>query len=275
MVIGAALESTDITSLLGATGGPWATLDTIVTHSPIVADCHVTLRPSGITLNANTDSASVLRQLFLGVGAQPERVDSLVDALLDWRDSDDAPRAAGAEQTWYRTAHRPVPRNSAFAASEELHLVRGFERLDGIDSLLGVENERVLLGRAPALVLSALPGMSAEVVEMVGQLAGVELSGTAEDQVAEHGRDADLADGVGGRAGGDQEGHGGRLHAGHFLGEKRQAVGKRVLEVSLGQGRFSVGSRGIDGIVRAPTAAGARGFANWPDLGDAAARSGM
>jgi type II secretory pathway component PulK len=88
----------------------------------------------------------------------------LVEAILDWRDSDDSVRARGAEREWYDGQHRTGPRNAALAAVEELHLVRGFERASEIDSLAGVESEKIVLSRAPVAVLAALPGVGPEAI---------------------------------------------------------------------------------------------------------------
>src|SRR4051794_29904460 len=70
---------------------------------------------------------------------------------------------------------------------------------------------------------------------MVGELAAVTSSGAAEDQVGQDGCGPGPVGGVGGRAGGDEKGHGGRLDAGHPLGQQGQTGGKRVLEVTFGQ----------------------------------------
>jgi type II secretory pathway component PulK len=147
----------------------WRVLDHVTAASPLAADCRVALRPSGVTLNVNDADAEQLRRV-LGTRLPPSATDSLVDAILDWRDPDDEPRASGAEREWYRGEGRDEPRNAAFAAVAELALVRGMEALAGADSLLGVESERIVLGRAPAAVLRALPGFDGEVIARVMEL---------------------------------------------------------------------------------------------------------
>lgn len=61
--------------------------------------------------------------------AMPGMNPQLVDSLLDWRDSDDKPRANGAEHEYYGTL-QPMPyhvRNGHLATVEELMLVKGFD----------------------------------------------------------------------------------------------------------------------------------------------------
>ncbi|HDY65574.1 MAG TPA: hypothetical protein ENH84_05010 [Phycisphaerae bacterium] len=64
-------------------------------------------------------------QTLLGL---PGMDQELVDCLLDWRDRDDEPRSAGAEQEYYSTL-RPIAyrvKNSQLTTLEELMLVKGF-----------------------------------------------------------------------------------------------------------------------------------------------------
>jgi len=62
------------------------------------------------------------------LAALPGMTDALVDALIDWRDSDDEARPQGAEREYYET--RPMAyaiRNGSLPTLEELLLVRGFD----------------------------------------------------------------------------------------------------------------------------------------------------
>jgi general secretion pathway protein K len=146
----------------GPYGPTWPGIDRVVAESPLTAGCAVGLEPVGATLDANRAEAETLRRLFEAAGAGAARADSLADALLDWRDADDQPRPLGAERAWYAGERRPGPRNAPFADPLELRRVRGMDRLPGADTLLGVEPGRVALNHAPAAVLGALPGLSAE-----------------------------------------------------------------------------------------------------------------
>lgn len=150
----------------------WAMLDTVVASSAdlTASGCTIETRASGTTLDVNSASADQLRALFRATGKSESGADSLADAILDWRDDDDDPRPAGAEAAWYRAAGQALPRNSAFADVAELGRVRGMMGVGGVDTLLGVDEGRILLGRAPHAVLAALPGFGAEAVERLLEL---------------------------------------------------------------------------------------------------------
>lgn len=86
-----------------------------------------------------------------------------VASLLDWIDEDDTPREAGAEEGWYRTTGRVLPRNGTLAAVAELTHIRGFEEepLDSLEALFTVRgNGSVSPDRASALVLSSVSALS-------------------------------------------------------------------------------------------------------------------
>ena len=155
-------------------GGPWLHLDEIVQSAPLVAECRgvVDIIPAGMAVDLNETTDDALRRLLLWQGAPPAQVDSLVDALMDWRDADDVARAHGAEREWYERQGRSPPRNGAFAHVDELLRVRGFDEWDaavrpGRDSLhllFTAEPGRIVLERAPAAVLASLPGMTEETI---------------------------------------------------------------------------------------------------------------
>ncbi len=96
--------------------------------------------------------------------------DSLTDALLDWRDGDDAVRQNGAEAEWYRSKGRRAPRNGPLLDLGELEFVRGFDRamVDSLRPLITVRGAEVIdVNAASASVLSALPGFGQEAVSQV------------------------------------------------------------------------------------------------------------
>ncbi|HEU4648241.1 MAG TPA: hypothetical protein VFS33_04215 [Gemmatimonadales bacterium] len=124
--------------------------------------CRAAVEDPGAKLNLNTADAEALR-LLLGS-------DSLVDALLDWRDADDVPRPLGAERTWYVAQGRPAPRNGELADLGELMLVRGFDsasvaRLAPLVTTRG--DGRVNLAAAPPEVLATLPGMTESLARLL------------------------------------------------------------------------------------------------------------
>lgn len=143
---------------------PWLVIDSVVRVSPFLdrTRCRVESRAAGSSLDVNTADAEMLRAAFRATGVTSSRVDSLVDALLDWRDSDDIPRSSGAERSWYESAGRVPPRNASLASAREIALVRGFEMEPRLHAILDVEPGRIVLARAPLPVIAALPGIADE-----------------------------------------------------------------------------------------------------------------
>ena len=153
----------------GNTEDPWKALDRLVPDAPLLsaAGCEVAVRPAGATVDLNAADEELLRGVFVALGISPMRADSVVAALLDWRDADDVPRPAGAERSWYQAEHRPAPRNGPLADIRELSHVRGLETLEGLEGVLGTEPGRISLDHAPPAVLAALPGFTEETVGRV------------------------------------------------------------------------------------------------------------
>jgi general secretion pathway protein K len=120
-------------------------------------------------VDVGSADAEVLSQLFAALSIPQRQADSLVDALLDWRDRDDVARPLGAERDWYEAHGRLPPRNAPLADLRELARVRGFETLHGLDSVLTVEPGRIALNHAPLTVIAALPGLAAEAVAWVAE----------------------------------------------------------------------------------------------------------
>lgn len=150
----------------------WGRMDRVVAEAPALAgmDCTVAVRAAGAALDVNAADDETLRRLFQALGRAPASADSLADALLDWRDGDDAPRPHGAEAEWYRARGLHPPRNGPFADGREVLRVRGMEALPGIDTLLSAEPGKVPLMQAPAAVLAAMPGLDAEAAARVAEL---------------------------------------------------------------------------------------------------------
>jgi general secretion pathway protein K len=156
-----ATERIDARSQLG-----WSDLKEVVRISPAVAEarCEVHLEAVGSRIDVNRVDAEILDALLRRLRIDEPRRDSMADALLDWRDPDDIARPRGAERAWYAARGRLVPRNGPFADVREISRVRGFETMHGLDSFFTVEPGRVSLASASLDVISALPGMSDEVV---------------------------------------------------------------------------------------------------------------
>jgi general secretion pathway protein K len=154
----------------GPSGATWDQLDRRLAASPLVGSCELRMRPVGSGIDVNTVDDEVLGQLLRGIGVPEASTDSMVAALLDWRDPDDEPRPLGLEASGYRALHRAVPRDAPFADVREIALVRGFERLGGLDTLFAVEPGPIPLNHAPLVVLAALPGFSPEAIAQIAAL---------------------------------------------------------------------------------------------------------
>jgi general secretion pathway protein K len=137
-------------------------------------------------VDLNAGSNELLRAVFVGVGVDDDTADSLVDAVVDFRDKDDLRRLNGAEDRDYRAAglgHEA--KDAPFEAVDELRQVLGMTRAhyrrlapmltvhsgrDGIDPL-----------RAPRALLLALPGVDAE---RIAELMAERVAGDASTDAA-------------------------------------------------------------------------------------------
>lgn len=105
------------------------------------------------------------RQLLSVIGS-----DSLVSALIDWIDPDDAPLPTGAESQWYRLRGLRLPRNGPPASVGELRFVRGWS--DSMATRLAqwftVAGDGVVnLNQADPEILSLVPGLTREAIELI------------------------------------------------------------------------------------------------------------
>jgi len=148
----------------------WDQLDTIVTGAQELQGCDVRLEAAGVRFDLQHTDERSLRNVLLAAELSPVRVDSLVDAFLDWTDRDNDPRPLGAEREWYDSEKRARPGNSRLVSLEELHDIRGFESLGSLDSLFTVGSTRILVSHAPLAVIAGLPGMTAEALSIANEL---------------------------------------------------------------------------------------------------------
>lgn len=82
-------------------------------------------------VDLNVAGEEILTALFAGIGHTATAAQALADAVMDFRDSDDAPRAHGAESEEYRASgHAAVPRNAPFESIAELAQVIGVTATD-------------------------------------------------------------------------------------------------------------------------------------------------
>lgn len=143
----------------------WDELDDFLdgSHRP-TDECELTLRPAGGGINLNDADPEPLARLVRRLVSDPARADSMIDALLDWRDTDEDHRAFGAEIAWYRGHAHTIPRNDSIADPLELELVRGYEGRSDLLALVTTEPGRIAINHVPEEVLAILPGMSPEAV---------------------------------------------------------------------------------------------------------------
>ena len=124
--------------------------------------CSATLDDPSVKLNLNLADRPALVTVFHAVVHRAALVDSLVDALLDWRDPDAVPRPFGDESSGNR--------NGPFADVWELRYVRGFT-----DSLVAELTPflttrgtgAINVNAAAREVLAALPGITEETVSVL------------------------------------------------------------------------------------------------------------
>jgi type II secretory pathway component PulK len=156
--------------------GGWNVLDRVVAASPAITEaaCDVTLRPTGIAVDVNAADAEQLLALLRVLSIAEPRADSMVNALLDWRDADDIARPTGAESGWYRAVGGFSPRNGPLADVRELRRVRGFDEAMLPDSVLDVvftvEPGRIVWDRAPLAVIASVPGIGEEALARITEL---------------------------------------------------------------------------------------------------------
>ena len=122
-------------------------------------------------IDMNVAREPLLKGLFMSAAGIPaDEVDSLVDAIMDWRDPDDAKRLHGAEAADYKAAGRTyVPANANFETIEELQRVLGMtpETYAKIADLITVHSRQPGIdpNGASRGVLLAIPNMTPEIVD--------------------------------------------------------------------------------------------------------------
>jgi len=122
-------------------------------------------------IDLNFANEALLRGLMTAVGGLDDQAAAhVVDAILDWRDPDDAKRPNGAEEDDYRAAGLKYgPSNAAFETVGELARVLGITP----DLYRRVADSLTVYSRQPGInpitasrnVLLALPGVSSEIVD--------------------------------------------------------------------------------------------------------------
>ena len=80
-------------------------------------------------LNINTEPLERLKYVFLETGIDITEVDTIVDSIIDWRDTDDLHMLNGAEEDYYHSLDRPYScKDGPLDSLEELLLVKGMKK---------------------------------------------------------------------------------------------------------------------------------------------------
>jgi general secretion pathway protein K len=153
----------------------------------------VTDESGKININALTDASGiVMKNLLVNSGVSTENADIIVDSILDWKDPDDLHRLSGAESDYYLSLSNPYrAKDAPFDALEELLLVKGVtpEILYGDGEKEGIircltlspaQSVAINVNAAPREVLMAIPGMTADLADLV--IAGRESDDPATQQ---------------------------------------------------------------------------------------------
>ncbi|MFV1995484.1 MAG: general secretion pathway protein GspK, partial [Verrucomicrobiales bacterium] len=130
----------------------------------------VRLRSEGGRLNINTLLAKKDRLLLEGVfifwGLSEEEASEIMDALLDWVDSDDLEELTGAEfEYYYELGYENYPFNRPFYDIEEMALVRG---MDLVSEYKPDWRDYFTLWSSGSINVNEA---SAEMLEMVGEVS--------------------------------------------------------------------------------------------------------
>lgn len=77
-------------------------------------------------LNINTSSQQQIKNLVQNLGLEIDEVDTVVDSIIDWRDTNDLHMLNGAEEDYYQSLKIPYScKDALFDIIEELLVVRG------------------------------------------------------------------------------------------------------------------------------------------------------
>ena len=116
-------------------------------------------------IDINSADPLVLTSLFISVGVDFDRAESLTDAIQDWKDADDLPLAKGAEINEYKAAGLSYgPRNAPFQTVSEIQQVLGmdydlYSRIEPAITIYG-SGGQPNAAYAPIEALRALPNMT-------------------------------------------------------------------------------------------------------------------
>jgi general secretion pathway protein K len=151
---------------------PWSGVDSL-NDTLMLGQANATafLYDVGSALNLNRADENQLRRFFTALRIDAGLADRLAQAIGDWRDADDFPRARGAERDEYlRSGAAELPRNGLFERVEELQAVQGmttelFHEIRPYLTVLG--SGQINVNAAPRPVLLSLPGITPEAADVL------------------------------------------------------------------------------------------------------------
>ena len=148
----------------------WPINGTITTVNIDGHEVSIAVRDATGLIDLNAASADLLAAAFAATGSDEGWRQEIVDAILDWRDSDNLRHLNGAEDDDYRAASLDwTARDGAFASVDELRYVLGMrqEIFDKLAPFLTVHSARpgLNLEYAPPFLIKALTGEYVEPAE--------------------------------------------------------------------------------------------------------------
>lgn len=150
---------------------PWYALDTLLRAASGRQRYDVQLFDLGARLNVNTATEDDLRRYFTALRTDAGRVETVVQGIMDWMDSDDQRRLHGAERDAYlRMGTRELPRNLPIDEVEELTHVSGMTSgmMQSVRShFTTLGSGRVNANSASRAVLLSLPGFTEPAADAV------------------------------------------------------------------------------------------------------------
>ncbi len=135
----------------------------------------VTIKNEQGRININKAGKNEIELILGSLDLDEETRTGIINAILDWRDSDSFVRIDGAEDRYYQSLDPPYScGNKDFAAKEELMLVKGITReiyFTAFEPMITVrsqaEDGKININSASETMLQSLPGMTEELVEAV------------------------------------------------------------------------------------------------------------
>lgn len=86
----------------------------------------ISVKDEASRIDMNSAGLPIIQALLVGLGETPEKAAQVADAIFDYRDDDDTPRANGAESAAYRTGGLGwLPKNGPMQSVDELGQVYG------------------------------------------------------------------------------------------------------------------------------------------------------